>query len=121
MSHTLHSLAGATPKTRAEIRALRAAGVSQRELMKHYSVSKATIIKWASAAELEQTLNDFSLAYNYFIPQQAIGHRAPIDALASWYAQHPEFFIALVMIKDYNHVELNIEFNPPDDAILFPC
>jgi transposase InsO family protein len=36
-------------KTRAEIRALRAAGVSQRELMKRYSVSKATIIKYAVA------------------------------------------------------------------------
>jgi transposase InsO family protein len=41
---------------------------------------------FGSAAELEQTLNDYLLAYNHFIPQQAIGHRSPIDALASWYA-----------------------------------
>jgi transposase InsO family protein len=54
--------------------------------------------RFAGAAELEQTLNDFSLAYNHFIPQQAIGHRSPIDALTSWYDQHPELFIAPVMI-----------------------
>jgi transposase InsO family protein len=53
MSHTLHSPARTTPKTRAEIRALRAAGVSQRELMKHYSVSKATIIKWQRREDVE--------------------------------------------------------------------
>jgi hypothetical protein len=38
MSHTLHSLARTTPKTRAEIRALREAdqcAIPQRELMQH--------------------------------------------------------------------------------------
>jgi transposase InsO family protein len=53
---------------------------------------------FGSAAELEQTLNGFSLAHNHFIPQQAIGHSSPIDALASWYVQHPELFIAPVMM-----------------------
>jgi transposase len=52
MSHTLHSLAGTTPKTQAEIRALREAG-SQRERMKRYSVSKATIIKWQRREDVE--------------------------------------------------------------------
>jgi transposase len=55
MSHTLHSLAGATPKTRAEIRALRAAGVSQRELMNRYSVSEATTSKWQRREEDTKT------------------------------------------------------------------
>jgi cob(I)alamin adenosyltransferase len=44
-------------------------------------------------------------AYNHFIPQQAIGHRFPIEALASWYDQHPELFIAPVMMQDYNQAE----------------
>ena len=57
--------------------------------------------RFASAAELEQTLTDYLLAYNHLIPQQAIGHRSPIDALASWYAQHPELFVTEV----YNHTE----------------
>ncbi|MDR0717962.1 MAG: integrase core domain-containing protein, partial [Azoarcus sp.] len=49
--------------------------------------------RFASAAELEQTLKDYLLAYNHFIPQRAIGHRSPVDALASWYEQHPELFV----------------------------
>jgi transcriptional regulator with XRE-family HTH domain len=53
MSHTLHSLARTTPKTRAEIRALREAGVSQCELMRRYSVSKATIVKWQRREDVE--------------------------------------------------------------------
>ncbi|MDR2031218.1 MAG: hypothetical protein LBP86_02940 [Azoarcus sp.] len=36
MSHTLHRLARTTPKTRAEIRALREAGLTPRGLMKRY-------------------------------------------------------------------------------------
>jgi DNA-binding transcriptional regulator YiaG len=55
MSHTLHSLAGATPKTRAEICSLREVGVSQRELMKRYSVSKATTSKWRRREENTKT------------------------------------------------------------------
>jgi transposase InsO family protein len=39
--------------------------------------------RFESAAELEQTLKDYLLAYNHFIPQRAIGHRSPIDALKS--------------------------------------
>jgi transposase InsO family protein len=61
--------------------------------------------RFGSAAELEQTLMDYLLAYNHFIPQQAIGHRSPIEALASWYDQHSELFIAPVMMKDHNHAE----------------
>jgi hypothetical protein len=52
--------------------------------------------RFASAAELEQTLKDYLLAYNHSIPQQAIGHQSPIDALASWYTQHPELFARAV-------------------------
>jgi hypothetical protein len=61
--------------------------------------------RFASAAELEQTLTDYLLAYNHFILQQAIGHRAPIDALESWYNQHSDLFIAPVRGKDHNQAE----------------
>jgi hypothetical protein len=36
-----------------------------------------------------------------------IGHRSPIDALASWYAQHPELFITPVMVKEHNQAKRN--------------
>ncbi|MDR2261704.1 MAG: integrase core domain-containing protein [Azoarcus sp.] len=52
--------------------------------------------RFESAAELEQTLKDYLLTYNHFIPQRAIGHRSPIDALASWYDRYPEMFVRQV-------------------------
>ncbi|MDR1889826.1 MAG: integrase core domain-containing protein [Zoogloeaceae bacterium] len=48
--------------------------------------------RFHSVTELEQTLYDYLQADNHFIPQHAIGHQAPIAALQSWYAQHPELF-----------------------------
>ncbi|MDR1889684.1 MAG: IS481 family transposase, partial [Zoogloeaceae bacterium] len=53
MSHNIHSQARTTPKTRAEIRALREAGFTQRALMQRYSVSKSTIIKWQGREDTE--------------------------------------------------------------------
>jgi hypothetical protein len=52
--------------------------------------------RFKSAAGLEQTLKDYLLAYNHFIPQRAIGHRSPSDALASWYDRYPEMFVRKV-------------------------
>jgi hypothetical protein len=57
--------------------------------------------RFKSAAELEQTLKDYLLAYNHFIPQRAIGHRSPIDPLKSWYDRYPEMFVRQVC----NHAE----------------
>ncbi|MDR2259545.1 MAG: integrase core domain-containing protein, partial [Azoarcus sp.] len=57
--------------------------------------------RFKSAAELEQTLKDYLLAYNHFIPQQTIEHQSPIDALASWYDQYSEMFVRHV----YNQAE----------------
>ncbi|MDR2031031.1 MAG: hypothetical protein LBP86_01940 [Azoarcus sp.] len=73
MSHTLHSLARTTPKTQAEIRALRESGVSQRELMRHYSVSKATIVKWQGREDVE---NRSHRAHTLHTPPF---HRAGVD------------------------------------------
>ncbi|MDR2164253.1 MAG: hypothetical protein LBO79_01170 [Zoogloeaceae bacterium] len=56
MGHTSHSQACATPKTWAEIRALREASVSQRKRIKHYSVSKSTIFKWRNREDTEDRL-----------------------------------------------------------------
>jgi hypothetical protein len=35
--------------------------------------------RFASAAQLEQTLKDYLMAYNHFIPQQTIGHQSPVQ------------------------------------------
>jgi hypothetical protein len=53
MSHTLHSLARTTPKTRTEIRARREAGLTPHGLMRRDSVGKATIVKWQRREDVE--------------------------------------------------------------------
>jgi DNA polymerase-4 len=49
------------------------------------------------------TLLNYLQAYNHFIPQRAIGYQSPIDALKSWYAQHPDLFVKQV----YKQAELD--------------
>jgi hypothetical protein len=39
------------------------------------------------------------------IQDRAIGHRSPIEALASWYDRHSELFTAPVMMQDHNLAE----------------
>jgi hypothetical protein len=53
MSHTLHSLARTTPKTRAGIRASREAGLTQGEQKRRDSVSKSPLLKWQRREEVE--------------------------------------------------------------------
>jgi transposase InsO family protein len=48
--------------------------------------------RFASAAELDATLNNYAQVYNYHIPQKALGHIAPIQALKKWQTMKPELF-----------------------------
>ncbi|AOY02061.1 IS481 family transposase [Jeongeupia sp. USM3] len=48
--------------------------------------------RFASAAELAQTLDDYRNAYNHHIPQKALGFRSPIESLKMWQTERPELF-----------------------------
>ena len=48
--------------------------------------------RFASAAQLEQTLNAYLKTYNHAIPQRALGHQTPVQALKKWRADKPELF-----------------------------
>ena len=48
--------------------------------------------RFASAAELASTLNNYWQAYNHHIPQRALGHVSPIDSLKNWHQKKPELF-----------------------------
>jgi hypothetical protein len=56
--------------------------------------------RFASSSELHETLNNYAQVYNYHIPQKALGHIAPIEALKKWQTMKPELF----KILDNNHV-----------------
>ena len=52
--------------------------------------------RFASAAELESTLNNYVKTYNHQIPQRALHHRSPVQALKKWQAEKPDLFVKRV-------------------------
>jgi transposase InsO family protein len=48
--------------------------------------------RFASAAELEATLMSYMKTYNHLIPQRALKHVSPVQALKDWHAKKPELF-----------------------------
>jgi transposase InsO family protein len=48
--------------------------------------------RFASAAELEATLLSYTKTYNHLIPQRALKHVSPVQALKDWHAKKPELF-----------------------------
>lgn len=62
--------------------------------------------RFASAAQLEATLKNYVKAYNHQIPQRALHHVSPVQALKDWYARMPELFKKRV----YNQTGLDSYF-----------
>lgn len=48
--------------------------------------------RFASAAELETTLERYLKTYNQQIPQRALNHLSPVQALKEWQKKKPELF-----------------------------
>ena len=59
--------------------------------------------RFASAAELESTLTQYLATSNHSIPQRALNHQTPIQALKAWHKTHPELFVKNV----YEHAGLD--------------
>src|ERR1700712_4413019 len=51
-----------------------------------------TQTRFASAAELDSTLKHYLATYNHAIPQRALKHQTPIQALKLWQARRPDLF-----------------------------
>ena len=49
--------------------------------------------RFASAAELEATLHEYVGLYNNHVPQRALDHLSPVQALLKWQASHPHIFV----------------------------
>ena len=52
--------------------------------------------RFKSAAELDHTLMHYWSTYNHLIPQRALNHQAPVQALKAWQAKKPELFVKRV-------------------------
>ena len=59
--------------------------------------------RFKSAAELETTLKHYLATYNHRIPQKALNHLSPVQALKQWQSQRPELFQKRV----YEHAGLD--------------
>ncbi len=60
--------------------------------------------RFDSSADLKQALENYQWAYNHQIPQRALGHVTPIQALKAWQEKRPELFVKRV----YNITGLDI-------------
>jgi transposase InsO family protein len=59
--------------------------------------------RFSSAEELEKTLLSYLVIYNHHIPQRAINHQTPIQAVQQWQEDKPELFVK----KDYDPAGLD--------------
>ncbi|MFQ5492204.1 MAG: IS481 family transposase [Phycisphaerae bacterium] len=48
--------------------------------------------RFDSAGDLQQTLEHYCLVYNHHLPQRALGHRTPVQALQHWQQKRPDLF-----------------------------
>ena len=48
--------------------------------------------RYVSGEDLEQSLKRYAWLYNQQIPQKAVGHQPPIEAMLGWQKQKPELF-----------------------------
>jgi len=60
--------------------------------------------RFDSSKDLRQTLLNYREVYNHHIPQKALGHITPVQALKQWQEKRPEIFVK----KVYNHTGLDI-------------
>jgi len=59
--------------------------------------------RFGSAEELEKTLLSYLVIYNHHIPQRAINHQTPLQAVQKWQEDKPELFVK----KDYDQAGLD--------------
>jgi transposase InsO family protein len=52
--------------------------------------------RFTSAAELESTLHNYAKTYNHRIPQRALKHLSPVQALKHWQTEKPDLFVKRV-------------------------
>lgn len=52
--------------------------------------------RFQSAAELDETLKHYLSTYNHLIPQRALKHQTPIQALQKWRTEKPQLFVKRV-------------------------
>ena len=71
--------------------------------------------RFDSSKDLRQTLLNYRDVYNHHIPQKALGHITPVQALKQWQKKRPEIFVKRV----YNHTGLDM--TTPENVVCHHC
>ena len=50
--------------------------------------------RFRSGEHLEDTLRRYVSLYNHHIPQRALGHISPVEALQQWHQKKPDLFVS---------------------------
>lgn len=50
--------------------------------------------RFRSGEHLEETLTRYVATYNHHVPQRALGHLSPVEALQKWHQKRPELFVS---------------------------
>ena len=66
--------------------------------------------RFTCAADLDATLTQYLTTYNHHIPQRALRHQSPVQALKRWQIDKPGLFIKRV----YKQAGLDSRLNPKD-------
>jgi Integrase core domain len=69
------------------------------DMVERFNASISEVVqptRFTSAAELQATLKNYEHAYNHRIPQRALKHLCPVQALKKWQAEKPELFKLVV-------------------------
>lgn len=75
------------------------ASADQRLLVERFNGRISEIVRqtrFGSVAELEATLTNYLYTYNHHIPQRALKHLSPVEALQAWRKKSPELFVKRV-------------------------
>ena len=67
--------------------------------------------RFDSSADLKQTLENYQWAYNHQIPQRALGHVSPIQALKEWQKKRPDLFVKRVYNVNVINLSLTVFFD----------
>ena len=52
--------------------------------------------RFVSGKELSKTIERYVILYNQHIPQKALGHQTPLEALRKWQKKEPDLFVKKV-------------------------
>jgi transposase InsO family protein len=76
--------------------------------------------RFRSRDDLQTTIQRYARLYNEHLPQRALGHRTPLQALRQWRQQRPDLFVRKIKkqagLDNYRHLRMTPWWLQDEDA-----